>query len=436
MCQTGTAGENIQRSDTNFGKAVLQWHMQKPWIRRAAAFLSSQAVSLFGSSLVQYALLWYVTLETKSGIAMTVYIICGFLPTFLIAPFGGVLADRYNRKYLIIVADALIAVTTLALAVLFMAGGKGLWLVMVAAALRAVGTAVQGPAVGAILPQFVPKDALTRVNGISSSIQSAIMLLSPVVSGVLITFFPMHVIFLIDIATAAVAITVLMFFLDVPAHRRASQRKSTYFADMIEGFRYIRGERNLVSFFIFLGILMFLVAPAALLTPLQVARTFGSDVWRLTAIEVVFSGGMMLGGIFIGMWGGFRNRMHMMLLSSAVMALCTIALGLPIHFGVYCVFMGITGIALAFFNTPSAVYIQERVPTDYLGRVFSISTMLFTSMMPIGMLLFGPLAEIVRIEWMLIATGLGMLVLIAVMCTDRTLVRSGMPVRTRHAGRG
>lgn len=407
--------------------------MQKTWIRRTTAFLSSQAVSLFGSSLVQYALLWYITLETKSGVAMTVYIICGFLPTFMIAPFGGVLADRYNRKNLIILADALIAVTTLALAAVFIAGGKGFWLVMVAAALRAVGTAVQGPAVGAILPQFVPKDALTRVNGISSSIQSAIMLLSPVVSGVLITFFPMYIIFLIDIVTAALAIAVLAVFLDVPAHRRASRRKSTYFADMAAGFRYIRRQRHLVSFFIFLGILMFLVAPAALLTPLQVVRTFGSDVWRLTAIEVVFSGGMMIGGIFIGMWGGFRNKIHMMLLSSAVMAACTIALGLPIHFALYCTFMGITGIALAFFNTPSAVYIQERVPSDYLGRVFSISTMLFTSMMPIGMLLFGPLAEIIRIEWLLIATGIGMLALNGVMAANRALIRSGEPVRAKRA---
>jgi len=197
-------------------------------------------LSLFGSLLVQYALFWYVTLETKSGWMMTVYIICGFVPAFLMAPFAGVWADRMDRKKLIVLSDAMIAVATLALAVVFMVGGKTLWLVMLTAAVRSLGQAVQGPAVGALLPQFVPQDQLTRVNGISSMLQSGMTILSPVLAGSLLTMWPMEQVFFLDVGTAALAIALLVFFLEVPPHEKAGKPQTvSYFGDLKLGFRYI-----------------------------------------------------------------------------------------------------------------------------------------------------------------------------------------------------
>ncbi|HYH04132.1 MAG TPA: MFS transporter, partial [Bacillota bacterium] len=122
--------------------------MDKNWNKNIILFITSQTISLFGSSLVQYAITWYITLKTQSGMMMTVAIICGFLPTFFLAPFAGVWADRYNRKVLIILSDTLIALTTLILAVLFWAGYEALWLLFAASALRALGTGIQTPAVG------------------------------------------------------------------------------------------------------------------------------------------------------------------------------------------------------------------------------------------------------------------------------------------------
>lgn len=389
-------------------------------------FLISQTLSLLGSSLVQYALMWYVTLETKSGVMMTAFIVCGFLPTFFLSPFAGVWADRYDRKKLIMISDGLIALITLILAVVFMLGDKSLWLIMLAAALRAVGTAIQGPSVGAILPQFVPEEFLTRVNGISGSIQAAIMLVSPIISGVLITIWSIHTVFFIDVTTAVLAITILLLFLHVPPHEKAGEKQqTTYFTDMLHGLRYIKEHRYLISFFTFLGTLLFLVTPAAFLTPLQVARTFGSDVWRLTAIEVAFSVGMLLGGGIISIWGGLKNRMLTMILSAFIMALCTIALGVSGIFWLYLVIMGIFGVAMPFFNTPATVFIQEHVEENFLGRIFSVNTMLFTSIMPLGMLIFGPVVEIVRIEWILLITGVLMLIQTIVILGNKKLIRAG-----------
>jgi DHA3 family macrolide efflux protein-like MFS transporter len=396
------------------------------WKPKAAAFLGSQALSLLGTSLVQYALMWYVTLETKSGIMMTLFVVCGFVPTFLLSPFAGVWADRYDRKRLIMLSDGLIALITLALALAVAAGGRALWLVFLASGLRAVGTAVQGPAVGAIVPQFVPEDRLMRINGLSTSLQSAITLVSPVLSGALVSLVPMQTVFLIDLATAALAIGVLFFFLPVPPHARAVEpRRPTYGDDLRLGFRYVREHRYLVPFFAYLAAVLFLVSPAAFLTPLQVTRTYGADVWRLTAIEVAFSAGMMAGGAVLSAWGGLPNRIHTMLLATFAMGGLTVGLGLAPAFWLYLAIMAAFGVVLPFYNAPGAVLLQDHVEPAYLGRVFSILTMLSTSMMPLGMLLFGPLAEFVRIEWMLLGTGAIMAALGVAVLSNRHLVEAG-----------
>jgi DHA3 family macrolide efflux protein-like MFS transporter len=148
------------------------------WKKNIVLFLVSQTVSLFGSSLVQYAIMWYIILNTQSGIMSTIFIICGFLPTFILSPFAGVWADRFNRKKLIILSDTTIAISTFLLAILFLWGYDSIWLLFVVAAVRALGTGVQTPTVGAFLPQLVPSDKLTKVNGINNSLQSFVTLLS------------------------------------------------------------------------------------------------------------------------------------------------------------------------------------------------------------------------------------------------------------------
>jgi DHA3 family macrolide efflux protein-like MFS transporter len=400
------------------------------WKQKTALFLGSQALSLFGTALVQYALMWHVTLATKSGWLMTIYILCGFVPAFLVSPFAGVWADRMDRKRLIILSDGSIAVVTLLLALALRSGQNVLWLIMITAGVRAVGQAIQQPAVGALLPQFVPADQLARVNGIQSTVQSATFFGAPMLAGFLMSVWPLEYVFLLDVGTAAVAIALLAAFLKVPPHEKAGVPQSvSYFADMRLGFDYIRAHRFLVPYFSFVAVLLVLVAPAAFLTPLQVVRTYGSDVWRLTAIEMAFSVGMMTGGAIMAWWGGFTNRIHTMVLSSAIMAVCTALLGLMPNFWAYLVPMGVFGVALPLYNAGATVLLQEHVEPDYLGRVFSIFTMLQTAMMPLGMLVFGPMSEYVRIETLLIITGVAMGAQLLWVMNDRTLIEAGVPVK-------
>lgn len=183
-----------------------------------------------------------------------------------------------------------------------------------------------------------------------------------------------------------------------------------------------------ISLFVFCGIFFFLAAPVSFLTPLQVTRTFGDDVWRLAAIEISFPIGMMAGGIIMASWGGFKNKIHTMTLSSVAIGVFTLALGLVPVFWIYLFFMALVGLVMPMFNTPATVLLQQKVEVDFLGRVFGVLGMISSAMMPLGMLVFGPLADIIRIEYMLIGTGLLLLIQGLCLLANKALVEAGKPV--------
>ena len=403
--------------------------LNETWKKNVFIFLSSQAISLFGSLLVQYAISWYIVLRTQSGVMMTISVICGFLPTLLLSPFAGVWADRYNRKMLIVLSDAGIAVSTLVLAIFFLLGYDAIWLLFVISAIRALGTAIQTPTVSAFLPQIVPEDKLIRVNGTFQSIQSIIMLVCPMLAGALLTVASIEAIFFIDVFTALLAILILLLFLHVPVHAKALEKKPvTYLSDMREGLAYIRNRGFVRKLFLFCAVYLFLITPASFLTPLQTARSFGSEVWRLTAIEIAFSVGMTAGGIAIAFWGGFKNKMHTMVLSCLVNGVCVFALGVTPVFWLYLVFTGLIGVIIPFFNTPFTVLLQQKIEGDYLGRIFGVFTMISSAAMPLGMLVFGPVADIVQIEWLLIGTGILLFAESFFLLGSRELIEAGKPV--------
>lgn len=398
------------------------------WQRQTALFLGSQTISLFGSSLVQYAIFWYLTLETKSGFIMTLSTLFGFLPTFFISPFAGVWADRYNRKRLIVLSDGITALSTLVLFLLFLAGRRSIWILLATSAIRAFGAGIQMPAVGAILPQIVPEKELTRINGLNGSIQAVVMLVSPMISGALYQFAPMEGIFLIDIVTAALAIAILVLLLQVPTHEKASQEQvSAYLQDMRLGFRYIQNHAFIKRLFLYFSLAFFMAAPVSFLSPLQVARSFGDEVWRLTAIEIAFSIGMIGGGLWIASWGGFKNRIHSIAAAIAVMGLCTFGMGVIPDFWIYLFLMAIVGLFIPLLNAPSMTLLQEKVEEDFLGRVFGVQSMVASSMMPLGMLVFGPLADRMAIEILMAVSGVLLMVVAFFAFRDSVLLEAGKP---------
>jgi DHA3 family macrolide efflux protein-like MFS transporter len=401
--------------------------MQTHWKKNTALFLTGQALTLFGSMVVQYAILWHITLKTGSGSMMSVFAIAGFLPMFFISPFAGVWADRFNKKYIINLADGGIALVSLIVALFLWCAIDHTGVLLACAIVRSLGQGVQLPAVGAFIPQLVPEEKLTRVNGIQSSIQSISMLAAPVASGALMSIAPLESLFLVDVITAAVGISILALCVKAPAGPAAPAEHAggDYFRDLKEGLIYIARHGWILRLILFSVAFFIAISPAAFLTPLQVTRNFSPEVWRLTSIEVVFLGGMFAGGLIISAWGGFKNRVHTMALSTALCGMEALALGLEPRFWSYLIIMAAMGLTMPLYTTPSMVLLQTKVEPSYIGRVLSVFNMVSSIMMPSGMLLFGPLADIVSIDRILIVTGAFIVILALPFAASKSLREAG-----------
>jgi DHA3 family macrolide efflux protein-like MFS transporter len=392
------------------------------WKRNIALYLASQIVSLFGSSLAQCVIFWHITLVTKSGSMMTAAMVAGFIPTFLVSPFAGVWADRLDRKKMIIFADALVALATLGLFVAFRLGFQSVWLIIAAMAARGLGQGIQQPAAGALLPGLAPAGALMRVNSIFSSAQSAMMLVSPALGGLLYASLPIEFTFGIDVITAAAAILILAFL--VKAGRQASPgggAKAGYFGDLKLGVKYVLSHRFVGRFFAYMIPLGVLIAPVAILFSLHLTRKFGADARMLAVNDTAFAVGMLAGSGLMALWGGFKRKWLMIAASCGIMSLGTIAYGLVPEFWIFVAVTVVIGTSMPLFNTPAVVLIQENVENEYLGRVMSLMSMINTLGLPVSMLIFGPLADKIGMWREFILTGAAMLALTIVFAFDRRI---------------
>jgi DHA3 family macrolide efflux protein-like MFS transporter len=400
-------------ADEHAGGPALAEEERPRWRHDVVVFLSGQTVSLFGSMLVQYAVMWHLTLTTQSGTVLAVSSVVGFLPQAVVSVFGGVWADRLDRRALIIGADAAIAVTTLALALLMMGGADDLWLIYATLAIRSAGAGIQTPAVSALLPQIVPTSKLMRVNGINATIQSGLMLLAPAAAAAVYATWDVVAIFFIDVVTAAIGIGLLLTIRVPRLVRSDAAAPAGYFDDLVAGVRYVAHHAFVRWVLGLFAVVFVLIVAPSYLTPLMVVRTFGDEVWKLTVNEVAFSVGMMLGGAAVAAWGANANRMALLLRSTLVFGLLSVAMGLSTSMWVFFSLMFALGLAVPFFSTPSMTVLQETVEPEMQGRVFGFVGIVMAVAMPFGMAVFGPLADRFRVEQLLVAAGVALFAVLA-----------------------
>ncbi|MCL2146205.1 MAG: MFS transporter [Synergistaceae bacterium] len=371
------------------------------WKKRISIFLISQNISLFGSSIVGFAVIWHITLETSSGFWIMLATICTLTPQVLISLFGGVWADRYNRKHLIMLSDGFIALATLGLAVSFLLGFRNLALLLIASVARGVGAGVQNPAVNAIYPQLAPEEYLTRVQGINQTIGAVLALISPAVGGLLLGTAGIVGAFFVDVVTAAIAIAVMS---RIHVERPPAPAAKSVWKDIAYGISYIWGHAQLRRLFMCILFSFLLVTPAFTLTPLMIERTFGKEVWRLTVHEIVWSSAMLASGIFVSIKSKFRNKPRTIAICIVGFGVAFGLMGLSWSFVSFLVFLGTAGLFWPVISAAQTVFLQETVPLDVLGRVFSVVQLTITGTVPIAILFFGPLANVVRVEAILLVS--------------------------------
>jgi DHA3 family macrolide efflux protein-like MFS transporter len=208
---------------------------------------------------------------------------------------------------------------------------------------------------------------------------------------------------MIDVITAVIAIIILLFI----KIEKVSQPddKSSVFENLRQGIKYTFENKLLKDIIICFAISFFLITPAAFLTPIMIQRSFGDEVWRLTANEMVWTIGSLIGGIFVSLRGEFKDKVRTIAISLIAFGITFALLGVAKWFVVYLLIMGLSGFFMPIGSTAQTVLIQENVQETMMGRVFSIIQIITSASMPVAMLLFGPLADVVSVELILLVTG-------------------------------
>ena len=380
------------------------------WKRKTLFFLISQCITLFGSTLVQMAIVWYITLKTESGAWVAAVSICSYLPQFLISFVGGVWADRYSRKKLIILSDGMIAAVTFLMILAIPAISSDSLLIgalLVMSVIRSIGAGIQMPAVNAVIPQLVPENALMRYNGINATMQSIVQFISPAAAGLILTSATLQRALAVDVFTAIVGIS-LLCFVAIPK-QKMQKRERSVFDDMKTGIQYSFSDKTIGTLLIIYGIFILLCVPAGFMSGVLVSRVYGDTYWYLTAVELTGFAGMALGGAFIGIKGEVHSRIKTLIAGFFIFGTTAICMGISHNFLFYLIMMFLYGIALTMIQTAMTTMIQETPEHSMQGRVFGLMGAMYSGFLPIGMAVFDPMADVIPLQWIMVGSGIGLI---------------------------
>jgi DHA3 family macrolide efflux protein-like MFS transporter len=273
------------------------------------------------------------------------------------------------------------------------------------------------PAISALVPQIVPTDKLLTVNGINSSISSSLQLLAPVAAAGVYASMSLAAILFIDVITAVIGLSLLATVAVPTLARAASSDKPSYFSDLKEGLNYIFSNQLVRWVMAIFAIVFLLIVAPSNLSPLMLVRTFGSDVWMLTVLELSFGIGMLIGGALVAIFAKKIDRIGMIIGSSIVFGVLATGMGFTTNLIVFFALFFVVGIAVPAFSTSAMTLLQETVEPERQGRVFGFVGIVMAVAMPLGMAILGPLADVVSVEILLIVTGVAtvMIAVVAVL---------------------
>lgn len=379
-----------------------------PSLRPFFTLWTGQAVSLLGSQLVQFALIWWLTQQTGSATVLAIASIVGLVPQVVLGPFVGPLIDRWNRKWTMILADAFVALSTLGLVYLFWTGAAETWHVYLALFIRSLGGAFHWPAMTASTSLMVPPSRLTRIQGMNQILNGGLSIASAPLGALLISVWPMQQVLLVDIATAAIAIfTVSLVKVPQPAPDLTKEAGTTaaYFRDLKEGLRYMLNWRGLLILAGLAMLVNLVLSPTNTFMPLLVTDHFSGTAWHLGLLNAGFGVGILVGGLLLGVWGGFKRRIITSLLGLTGIGISILLVGLTpaTFFPLAVTGMFIGGVMSSLTNGPIMAIFQATVDPVMQGRVFTLISSSAMAMMPLGLALSGPLADSIGVRaWFVI----------------------------------
>lgn len=381
-----------------------QWANWKP---RFFTIWTGQALSMIGSALTQFVLVWWITQTTGSPTALAVAGIVALLPTAIFGPLGGALADRWSRRAVMIVADTVTALSMVILVLLFAAGNAQLWQVYTLMFVRATMQAFQGPAALASTPNLAPPDWLTRVAGMNQAMQGVLTIAAAPLGALALAFLPLQGALMIDVVTAVLGVTPLFFFRIPKPPPAAATTGASVLADIRKGAGYVVHQRGLLALYGVTGLVVLTVLPTFSLTPLLVTQHFGGGVNQVALMEGFAGVGIIAGGVFISVRTWHERRIWLVMFSFAA-SCATVALTAlaPTNWlWLAIIWWTISGFAFSTGNAPMMAILQTIIPNELQGRAFSLLNVVFGLAGPLGLAIAGPLADVIGVRGVFILGG-------------------------------
>lgn len=379
------------------------------WQRRFFTIWTGQAFSLFGSNVVQFALIWWLTATTGSATVLALASLAGMLPHVLVSPLAGTLVDRWNRRAVMMASDSLIALMTLLLVALFASGAIQYWHVLVLMAVRSAAGAFHYPAMTASTTLMVPEKHYARVAGVNQALQGAMSIVGPLAGAFLLARLPMQGILLIDVITALMAVVPLLFIaVPQPERKEKPGVKTSVLGEFLAGLRYVRAWPGMLTIVGLAMLLNFLLTPAFSLLPILVTRYLERGVDELALLNTAIGIGVLSGGLLLGVWGGFRRRMLTSMLGIFGIGVGSLLMGVASAstFVVAIIGIFIGGLMQPIANGPLHAIMQSVIAPDMQGRVFALLSGLSVAMTPVSLLIAGPVADVLGVRVWYILAGL------------------------------
>ncbi len=381
-------------------QGITQQEFLSNWKPKFFTIWAGQAFSLVGSSLVQFALVWWLTQQTGSATILATASLVALLPQIVLGPFVGALVDRWNRRAIMIVADTAIAAATMVLILLFATGVVQIWHIYVIMFIRSLGGAFHGPAMTSSTSLMVPHEQLTRIAGLNQLLQGFMSVFAPPLGALLISFLPTQGVLAIDIVTATLAVLPLLFIPIPQPQKRAAQEngaveKTSYWQDLGAGFTYVVKWPGLLGLVLLAMLLNFLLSPSNSLLPLLVMQEFGGGAPELGWVESLFGVGIILGGLTLSAWGGFKRRILTSFMGIIGLGIGIILTGLtPANmFWLLLAESFLIGAGQVMANGPLGAIFQSTIEPEFQGRVFSLIGAGAMAMMPLSLLIAGPTSD-------------------------------------------
>ncbi|HEX2270112.1 MAG TPA: MFS transporter, partial [Pyrinomonadaceae bacterium] len=348
---------------------------------------SGQFVSLLGTGLTNFAISVWVLLRTGSVTQFGLLLLIVTLPGFFVTPIAGASADRWDRRWLMILSDTGAALGTLAMAIMFLVGEPSVWLIAVALAISSICGAFRFPAYLASVPLLVPKEQLGRANGVIQLGEGLGKLLAPMLAGILLVPIGIQGIILIDFATFLVAV-VMLLLVRIPtplatAEASSEPKRAGLFKEAIMGWVFIKTCRGLLALLFFYTFISFLMSMAEVLVPPMLLASTSPAI--AGTVVTIFGCGLLAGSILLSTWKGPKLRIHGVYLFALVLAAALIIAGSQPSVLIMTVGLFLWTFSIPLVNGYMRVIYQTKTPLEMQGRVFATGSMFVQAVSPIAL---------------------------------------------------